>query len=126
MFSRVAGVKAVPIQIPLEAAIQEADIVVVGKLGKLLKQPIPKRGPQRATGTITIIEVLKGDPKLEAVILQTTVGRVYGPVQYTEGATGIWILKKLSNSKYYTGGDPSSLQSIKRLRTIKEEIARPK
>jgi hypothetical protein len=116
--------RAVPIQLSLDTAIQQADIVVVGTLGKLAEQPPPRRGAQQAIGTITVSKVLKGPRDLQVVPIRTTVGKVRGPVQYKEGASGIWILNKLRDSDFYMGGNLSSLQPINKLDAVTKEIER--
>ena len=117
---------AVPIQLPLDKAIQQADIVVVGTLGKLTEGPKPEKGVQKATGAITVMEVLKGSAELKTVILQTHVGVVIGSVGYTEGTSGIWILTKIKDSDAYRGGNPTSLQLVEKLDAVKAEIEKQK
>lgn len=118
--------QAVPIQLPLDKAIQQADVVVVGTLGKLTEQPKPEKSVQKATGTITVTQVLKGSPELKSVTLQTHVGVVMGPVGYKEGASGIWILTKINDSASYRGGNPTSLQPIDKLEEVTAEIVKQK
>jgi hypothetical protein len=123
----VAGIaQAVPIQLPLDKAIQEADIVVVGTLGKLAEGPKPEKGVQVATGTITVTKVLKGSADAKEVSLQTHVGVVMGPIGYKEGASGIWILTKSKDSGAYRGGNPSSLLPVERMDAVTAEIEKQK
>lgn len=114
--------EAVPIKLPLDKAIQQADVVVVGTLGKLTEEPKPERGVQRATGTVIVTQVLKGSPELKTVTLQTHVGVVDGPLGYKEGASGIWILNKVNDSNAYRGGNPTSLQPVEKMEEVKAEI----
>jgi hypothetical protein len=126
LFSAPCVAEATPPALPLDKAIRQADIVVVGTLGKLTEEPKPERGVQRATGAITVTQVLKaGDSlpeELKTVILQTHGGPVLGPPGYKEGASGIWILTRIKGSDAYRGANPTSLQPIENLDKVKAEI----
>lgn len=124
LFGAPCLAEATPPALPLDKAIRQADIVVVGTLGKLTEEPKPERGVQRATGTIAVTQILKaGDSlpeDLKTVILQTHVGPVLGPPGYKEGASGIWILSRIKGSDAYRAASP--VQPIEDLDKVKAEI----
>jgi len=84
--------RAVPPRQPLDRALAQAELVVVGKLGRLTVKP-RRGGVGLAYGDIAVRAVLKGPKNLTTVKLRITAGPVMGPVQYREGAEGVWILR---------------------------------
>jgi len=115
------GAWAVPIPEPLDKAVREADIVVVGTLGKVAPTGPTRKGITPAAGAIGVEQVLKGPPDLKRVTVKTTVEQLYGPIRYREGDSGVWILRREGNT--YRGGNPTARQPMEKLADVKAAIA---
>jgi hypothetical protein len=104
--------------------VEEADLIVVGKLGEL--SPVENR---RATasiatlaGDIAIDETLKGKDALERVTLWTLDPRIRtaGPLAHQAGTDGVWILARYPRTaKAYRAWNATCLQP----RTKRDEVA---
>lgn len=124
-FSAVSS--AIWVDIPLDQVIAKADIVVVGKIGKVAAFEGPMVGARtHDLGTIDIKEVLKGDPKLKSVKLAwpAAAGGIVTStdLRYRAGQDGIWILKKDAKADNYWATYPKDFQPIGELKKIKEIV----
>jgi len=112
--------QAVPIRLPLDKAVKQADLIVIGKLGELDPVKHAGKGPRKAVGKIAVEQVLRGPAGLKTVHLRTTIGRAVGGVPYRPGASGIWILRK--DADVYVGGNPTSLQPREKLAAVRKAL----
>lgn len=99
----------------LETALQRADLVVVGKLGKLT--PL-KGGTVLVSGDIAVAEVLKGPADAKSVTLRSLNPeqvKEKGPgafqgIFWPEGKDGIWILRKHWEGQHYVADNLAHFQ----------------
>lgn len=89
--------RAVPPPEPLDRSLSDAELVVVGTLGKLT----PVEGTNQTSGEISVAHVCKGPATLKTVTLLTVapgeplpLPRFPPPVIRQEGDEGIWLLTK--------------------------------
>jgi hypothetical protein len=95
--------------VPPAVLIDKADIVVIGKVGKI---DDAGAGPNQEFAIIDIREVLKGDPKLKSVKqLQPALkgARLSHRVSVNPGEQGIFILNKVPQAETYRIGHPSQV-----------------
>ncbi|MFH1549179.1 MAG: hypothetical protein ABIH04_01335, partial [Planctomycetota bacterium] len=120
----VPGREALPSdwkEVPLRERVEEADLVVAGKITKV--ENATDGNSEIAVGTITVGEVLKGDKNTKEAKLVWYTGRVLDPetgqwslprqqptgvrIQYKQGQEGIWLLKAtLKNPALYRANYP--------------------
>ena len=107
---------------PLDRALAGADLVVVGKLGKLT----PIEGAKfTSSGEIPVTEVLKGPADLKTVTLRTVDPQearregLVGAVIRNEGDSGVWILRRHIDKQKYVAPNPTHLQPLTALDEVK-------
>lgn len=114
----------------LASLVKQADLVVVGTLGKL--KPSQAEFDQMVVlGDIAVAEVLKGPAKLKSVTLRTidpsqAQSAPGGVVIYREGTTSIWLLMQDGETGQYLAINPSvlppnaNLAAVRRVLGLKE------
>jgi hypothetical protein len=121
-----AAASAIWVDIPLEQVIRKADIVVVGKIGKVAAGEGPvKNGRRHDLGTIEVREVVKGDAAMKTVKLAwPSAGGLMTDVDliYRAGQDGVWILKKDAKADAYWATYPKDFQPVGELKKIKEIV----
>ena len=103
---------------PLAGRLAEADLVVVGSIGKL-GDVVEVNGGHWDTGVIRVTDVLKGDRRTKQVTLawpQLPKGIPVGdgPPAYQVGVDGVWILRKRADRDVYTATYPPDRQPMVR------------
>ena len=114
--------------IPLKSRVAGADVVVVGTIARIKRGFT--RGRYFALGQIKITEVLKGDRRLRGGDLAfpgTDPAKPDAPavvnstdIRYSEGQTGIWILRKDKQRNCYWATYPKDYQKPGQLEKVRE------
>jgi hypothetical protein len=75
--------------VPLWRRVGSADVVVSGRVTEMRDE-----GTDKMVSTISILEVIKGDPKLKTVEVRGGRPDCEGPIYLSKGQAGVWLLTK--------------------------------
>ncbi len=110
------------VAVPLEKLVEEADLIVAGKVAKI-EDGVFNRGRQFDAAIVEVTETLKGAAKPKTVkIAQPARGGLETSVdiRFAAGQEGIWLLKKDAERDVYWATHPSQFQELKQ----KEQVAK--
>lgn len=114
--------------VPQEVRMLQADLVVVGKIEKTVKQ-VEKNGTIYDVGVIKPTAILKGKPAMMGdirvawpaprpggLVVSTTI-------QYRVGQEGIWVLQADEKLPVHWATYPTDYQRMENLDTVKKKVA---
>lgn len=103
--------------VPLEILVDEAEVIVLGKVTKVEETKITRKfgNAERKydAAVIEVAAVLKGPEKLKEVrVAQPAKGglEVSTDIRFKEGQEGVWILNRQAEPNFYWATHPSQFQ----------------